>query len=164
MACKCYNCAGSCLEATFLHTPPTRHEHEPKSSLQRFMNTPSALLATLFIISCCQTKNSPSHKHMSSFLVGLSARTMKQRYHSVDSDRNKAFFLSLLLMWRHWIQPRPSQKLTNLLMRSLWLACQVGTLWCLICCDGCDIWHRKSCIELWLLAKHSHIQWLTTLL
>ena len=34
-----------------------------------------------------------------------------------------------------------------------------------IACDGCSIWHHRSCIELCsvdydLLARHSHIQWL----
>ncbi|WAR06007.1 LORF2-like protein [Mya arenaria] len=34
-----------------------------------------------------------------------------------------------------------------------------------LCCDGCDIWHHRSCIELCsadydLLAKHKSVQWL----
>ena len=34
-----------------------------------------------------------------------------------------------------------------------------------LCCDGCDVWHHRSCIELCsadydLQARHSHIQWL----
>ncbi|KAH3755652.1 hypothetical protein DPMN_190350 [Dreissena polymorpha] len=74
---------------------------KPKSSLNGFTLTLGMLLITTFVINCIQTKHHPSHKHLPSFLAGLTARTVKHRYHAVDSAhpaKNKALLISLLLL------------------------------------------------------------------
>ncbi|KAH3730331.1 hypothetical protein DPMN_056314 [Dreissena polymorpha] len=102
---------------------------KPKSSLNGFELTLGKLLKTNFVISCNQTKLHPPHKHLPSFLAGLTARTVKHRYHDADSAhpaKNKTLLVSLLLLCGD-IESNPGP-VTNSHIFPCGLTCQVGTL------------------------------------
>ncbi len=124
------------------------------------------LLTTLLFIS----KTCPSHNRLSSLIAGLSANTLQHRFYSVCGKQanpcaGKSLLICILLVCGD-IESNPGPTSTahvypcGLCERPVTCDHYDG-----LCCDGCDIWHHRSCIELCsadydMLVKHSHVQWL----
>lgn len=136
--------------------------------MQRFTGTFVTLLATLIVISYSQTSSIPSYRYLPSLLGGLSSSIQRHRYYSVTAtvgiSKTKCLLVTILLICGD-IESNPGP--TSQAQIYPCGLCDIPVTWNqdAVCCDGCDIWHHKSCLELCsadydLLAKHSHIQWL----
>ena len=79
------------------------------------------------------------------------------------SDTRILISLTLLLAGDIHLNPGPINKNASVYPCGL---CEHPVSWnChAVCCDGCDVWHHKSCIELcsadFELLQRSHVQWM----
>ena len=137
-----------------------------RSYQERFNMTLGILTVTLLMISHFQTRSSPPHNHLPTFLFRISVNTLKHRLCELGKPatpyKKKTLLVSILLLCGDIeSNPGPAQVYPCGL-------CDLPVTWAHqdgLCCDGCDIWHHRSCIELCsadydLLVKHSHIPWL----
>ena len=101
--------------------------------------------------------------------VGICVKTLKHRFWSpnrISTDNKNWSMFACLLLLSGDIQSNPGPaNVSHIYPCGL---CEMPVTWEHldgIACDGCSIWHHRSCIELCsadydLLARHSHIQWL----
>ena len=125
------------------------------------------LLCFLIVVRYLPTSQPSPHSHLPSVLVGATFRTLKRKppCESVRLRMNLAQLTCILLLCGD-IQSNPGP--TGAAYIYPCGLCEQPVTWEHVdglCCDGCDIWHHRSCIELCsadydLLSKHSHIQWL----
>ena len=125
------------------------------------------LLSILIVIRYIPTSQPPLHSEISTVLVAINDRPTKNRpfRETTISHRNHSLLTCILLLCGD-IQQNPGP-VRNAHIYPCGL-CELPVTWEHVdglCCDGCDVWHHRSCIELCsadydLLARHSHIQWL----
>ena len=123
------------------------------------------LLSILIVVRYLPTSQPPLHCEISTILVAINDRPTKHRpfRETTISHRNLSLLTCMLLLCGD-IQQNPGP-VTNKHIYSCGL-CELPVTWEHVdglCCDGCDVWHHSSCIELCsadydLLVKHSHIQ------
>ena len=124
------------------------------------------LLWTLICWELIHINDGPT---LPSVSVGICVKTLKHRFWSPNriatDNKNWTMFACLLLLSGD-IQSNPGPaNVSHIYPCGL---CEMPVTWEHldgIACDGCSIWHHRSCIELCsadydLLARHSHIQWL----
>ena len=126
-----------------------------------------ALLCLLIIVRYLPSSQPSPHSHLPSVLVSATVKTMKRKQtsESVHPHKNAAQLICILLLCGDiQLNPGPTGN-AHIYPCGL---CEQPVTWEHVdglCCDGCDVWHHRSCIELCsadydLLVKHSHIQWL----
>ena len=128
----------------------------------------AALMCAVIIVRYLTSASPPPTSQLSSVLAAISTQSARHRYNLPGSlvypCKCKALLTTLLMLCGD-IQSNPGPA-GNAHIYPCGL-CELPVTWGQdgLCCDGCDVWHHRSCIELCsvdseLLAKHSHVQWL----
>ena len=124
------------------------------------------LLWTLLCWELIHINDGPT---LPSVSVGICVKTLKHRFWSpnrISTDNKNWTMFACLLLLSGDIQSNPGPaNVSHIYPCGL---CEMPVAWEHldgIACDGCSIWHHRSCIELCsadydLLARHSHIQWM----
>jgi len=84
---------------------------------------------------------------------------------NTNSTNKNTVLLTLILLLAGDIHPHPGPRANNANIFPCGL-CDRPVTWSQegVCCDGCDVWHHKSCCELcthdYELLQRSHVQWM----
>ena len=125
------------------------------------------LLCVLIIVRYLPSAQPPPHRHLTSILTGINMRPTKYKPfgETTTPHRNKSLLVCMLMLCGDIQSNLGPAGNAHIYPCSF---CEQPVTWEHVdglCCDGCDVWHHRSCIELCsadydLLVKHSHIQWL----